>query len=238
MSLAVALGKLAAAGWQPGTIIDVGVAIGTEGLYDVWPSAPIVLVDPVPENLQFMEKIARDYADVRIVPVAAGEKCGQTVAIVHRASGLSLVGKSKSSADWETTTFDMLTLDAIVERARASAPYLIKIDTDAKELAILSGAAGALKHTDVVCIELKIFSCIHQRDTPAAIFHALDALGFSFAEIAEVTRYPADGFLRIVDFVFVRTESQLFADLYRLSRKPDKLWKRARDRQAALKTDC
>ena len=33
-----------ATGWRPGSIIDVGVGTGTEGLYDVWPDATICLV--------------------------------------------------------------------------------------------------------------------------------------------------------------------------------------------------
>jgi hypothetical protein len=64
-------------GWSPGAIIDIGVSMGTDGLYDVWPDAPLCLIDPVPENRPYMEKIASSYPNVQIFNVGASNATGK-----------------------------------------------------------------------------------------------------------------------------------------------------------------
>lgn len=70
------LRSVKALGWEPATVIDVGVAMGTEGLYEVWPSANICLIDPVQENVPYMEQIKEKYPNVISLCVAASDQVG------------------------------------------------------------------------------------------------------------------------------------------------------------------
>ena len=45
-------------GFQPKTVFDVGVGFGTWGLYRAFPDAFYHLVDPTPESLPYMRKLA------------------------------------------------------------------------------------------------------------------------------------------------------------------------------------
>ena len=50
-------------GFNASLVVDVGVATGTDGLYEVWPDAHYVLVEALPKFKEDLESIAD--ADVR-----------------------------------------------------------------------------------------------------------------------------------------------------------------------------
>jgi FkbM family methyltransferase len=232
--LSIALGRLSQAGWQPKTIFDVGVNMGTEGLYNVWPNSHLVLVDPVVENFPYMNQIKSHYPKVDLFLVAAGETCGNIKGNVNRDSGLSIMGKEKTKGGWENRTFPMRTLASLAEEAKAEPPYLIKIDTDARELQVIEGAREVFDKTDVLIVEAKIYNGLKNGQvTPAQIFSAADSAGFAMVDISEL-HYNQNGALRLLDIVFARRKSTLFEKLYDRSGKRDKAAKRKRQRADAL----
>ena len=71
-------------------MIDVGVAMGAEGLCEVWPSATICLIDPVEENVSFI------FTDQGEVPARDSAVCGGPgritfQEIVNRMAGAGLI---------------------------------------------------------------------------------------------------------------------------------------------------
>jgi hypothetical protein len=127
-----------------------------------------------------------------------------------------------------------MTLAAIAAEVDAIPPYLIKIDTDARELDVIQGAHDLLECTDVFVVETKLYNLPKGKVTPTQIIARIAKAGFAMVELAYIERNQA-GFLRIIDFVFARTNSQLFAELSRLSAKPDNSAERRKERLAALK---
>src|SRR5206468_1924655 len=82
------LAQVRSLGLEPGTVIDVGVAWGTAGLYEAFPGARHLLVEPLAEYEGALRKIAeRHGADY--VLAAAGAQAGETEIAVHRVPTLS-----------------------------------------------------------------------------------------------------------------------------------------------------
>jgi hypothetical protein len=65
-------------GFRPRTVFDVGVGFGTFGLYHLFPDAFFHLIEPTPESLPHMQRIARRLA-CRIHPLALGDRDGEAV---------------------------------------------------------------------------------------------------------------------------------------------------------------
>ena len=98
-SIAGVLNSIKALGWEPATIVDVGVAMGTEGLYSVWPRARIVLIDPVEENQIYMDQIKAKYPHVISLCAAVSNHSGTAVARVNTDLGYAaLVPPGKALA--------------------------------------------------------------------------------------------------------------------------------------------
>lgn len=75
-SSALVLDIIKSSGWQPASIIDVGVAYGTRELYRAFPECRYLLVEPVREWLPQMQRITRGL-DANIVIAAASDFDGQ-----------------------------------------------------------------------------------------------------------------------------------------------------------------
>ena len=93
-------------------------------------------------------------------------------------------------------------LDTIIDNSDITAPYLLKIDVDGLELAILSGATNTLKNTSIVIIEEPLNKVITPHFFERSNF-LLDH-GFYLLDIVDFAYY--DGILWQVDLVFVRKD--------------------------------
>ncbi len=143
-------------GFYPGTIIDAGVADGTRDLYEVFPEAHIVLVEPLREYQSDMERITAQYGGEYIV-AAAGEKVGESsLRIGNDPRKSSLIRSDLRGGVAATRTVPVITLDGLIDKGDYRRPYLIKIDVEGAELAVFRGATNALRHADVVILEVAV----------------------------------------------------------------------------------
>ena len=71
-------------GFEPATVFDIGVGFGTWSLYRAFPDAHYVLIDPTPESLPYMQKIAQRL-EAEVHPVALGDHDGQVMLEIGRA---------------------------------------------------------------------------------------------------------------------------------------------------------
>src|SRR5918994_4292031 len=83
------LGHVKRMGFAPATVIDVGVAYGTPELYDAFPEARFLLVDPLEEYAEAIGQITQRLRDAEWVRAAAGPEPGSITISVNRAPALS-----------------------------------------------------------------------------------------------------------------------------------------------------
>jgi FkbM family methyltransferase len=146
-------------GLKPATIIDVGAAMGTTALYDVFPEAKHILIEPLEEYIPHLDSIVNKLNRAEYIIAAATATPGDIVINVHP----DLVGSSLFKEDEDSDvngverTIPGMTLDNICFQRGTEGPYLIKIDTQGSELEVLKGAKTVLKETEVVILEVSFF---------------------------------------------------------------------------------
>src|SRR3954471_23723167 len=119
-------------GLEPATVIDVGVAYGTPELYDAFPGARFLLVDPLEEYAEAIGQITGRLRDAQWVRAAAGPEPGSITISVNRAPALSsTLGQWKGHDDGGTPReVPVVRLDDLVTARSMTGPYVVKADVE------------------------------------------------------------------------------------------------------------
>lgn len=210
-SLGGALSHLRTLGFKPQTVIDVGVASQTPELYEAFPEASLLLIEPLAEFEPYLKKICQRY-NAQYVLSAAGEAPGVATLNVHtdQLDCSSLLKEAEgASVDGIPREVPVVTIDEVCSEKGLKGPYLIKSDVQGAELKVLEGAPRVLKETEMVILEVTLFGTMiggpQLADVVAYMkdhgFVAYDAWGFLYR--------PYDGALAQVDMAFVRQSGPL-----------------------------
>jgi FkbM family methyltransferase len=210
-NMAFGLQTLAARGFSPRTIVDVGAYEGGWSLiaHDIWPNSCVVMVEPnhakKPQLLEVAAKLScRLYDDL------LGANSGQSVAFNVMGTGSSVLSEN-SLVDRVVETRALSTLDAL-SLALEGDSNLLKIDAQGYELEILKGAANSIKSFEAVLLEVAIIEINDGAPLLHEVTAFMDSLGFIAGEILEIHRRPLDGAMSQIDVIFIRKGSKLLAD--------------------------
>jgi FkbM family methyltransferase len=196
-------------GFQPQTIIDVGVGHGTPQLYAAFPDVQLILVEPVAE---FFEGIARLLARRRgmHIPAAAGSSEGELELRVepHVTEGSSLYPRHPFEKISDTITprrVRVTTIDRIIADHAFPEPFGLKIDTEGAELEVIRGAAATLGRTLFVIAEVSV---LHHRFEGSYSFAqfiaAMDQAGFEVCDLLGIGRCRSSTHVNYLDLLFQR----------------------------------
>lgn len=99
-------------GFKPETIIDVGAAYGTFDLYEIFPTAACLLIEPLEEFEDALKAVTRKFKAIYVL-AAAGAEPGMSLFNVHPdLVGSSLYRESEGThADGVPREVPMVTLD-------------------------------------------------------------------------------------------------------------------------------
>lgn len=199
-------------GLKVNTVIDVGIAYGTPGLYGSFEDVKYHLIEPLKEYKNVIEGICSTY-DATYTLAAAGEKIGELELNVHPdLSGSSVLNESEGKhVDGEPRIVPVTTIDHEIEQFHLQGPYLIKVDVQGFELQVLNGACKSLQNTEVVLLEISLFEFYKSSPTFADVIAYMDRHGFSVYEIYTPTYRPLDDAMGQVDIAFVKTDGILRA---------------------------
>lgn len=184
-------------GLQVGTVIDIGVQHETRELIDCFPNHHHVLFEPEPS---YYPAIERAYAaiDHTMVPAAVCDVDGM---LFFEAKSFQQDGKTHfgSVSKQSGTPIQAFRLDTWLATNPRPGPYLVKIDIDGAELAVIEGAMNALANTSCLLIEAPLH-------TLNARLAACERAGLVLWDIIDLCYYY--GNLSQVDLVFLG-QSQL-----------------------------
>jgi FkbM family methyltransferase len=191
--------------FYPKTVIDVGVAYGTKDLYEKYPEAHHLLVEPLEEYKSVLEKITKKY-NAEYELAAAGAKEGVLEINVHPdLSGSSLLKEAEDSdVNGVPRKVQIITLDNLCRQKNISGPFLIKIDTQGAELEVLEGAKNILKETEVIILEVSFFQFYQNGPLLYDVVKWMKDHGFVAYDLFGGQNRPLDGALAQIDMVFVK----------------------------------
>ena len=198
-------------GLQPRTVIDVGVATGTNGLYGVFQGVRYVLIEPLAEAEPFMRQILEQYPGSIAINAAAGRAPGEAEFVVH--PGLSGSSFLLSRKVGEVRKVPVVTVDGVVRQHRLEGPFLLKLDVQGFELEVLEGARETLARTDLVITEVSLWADRKKRPMPRLLdlVSWFDQHGFVVYDIAQIVRRKLDHAITEIDLVFCPADSPLRA---------------------------
>jgi len=181
----------------PQTIFDVGVAKGTPWLYDAFPDAYFVLVEPVQENIPHMRRILRRVSGTYVLAAAGSEQGTATINIEPERKGMtSLLERTVETASGEHLEHrqvPVVTLDSVTRGQGATPPFGLKIDTEGFELEVVHGAREMLTMTEFVIAETSTgdgrFVDGYCADD---LIEEMWVQGFFVADVLRTTRWFAD----------------------------------------------
>jgi FkbM family methyltransferase len=205
---------LKAHGVNPGTVIDVGVATGTPWLWDAFPDAHLVLIDPT-----FTAGTSvPGHPTADIIPAAAGATAREMTLHIDQATpgSSSFFTPSKTLLDARAAKGDVRgyrdqivpvrPLDVLLAEKHLPAPYLLKIDTEGYERDVLLGASETLAQTVVVITETNVAQRFDASYEFAELIALLHGHGFRLFDFVEVRTLGKQGPINYVDAVFVRRQ--------------------------------
>ena len=208
-SKAASLQRAFALGLRPRTVIDVGVATGTKGLYGAFPDVRYVLIEPLRESEAFMQQIVERYPGSIAVCAAAGAAPGEAEFVVHPdLSGSSFHLNPKFG---EVRKVPVVTVDGVVKEHGLEGPFLLKLDVQGFELEVLEGARETLGRTDLVMTEASLWADRKRQRMPSLIemLSWFEKQGFALYDIAYVVRRRLDDAVTELDLVFCPADSPL-----------------------------
>ncbi len=188
-------------GFEPATVIDVGVADGTFELYGAFPRARHLLVEPMAEFEDALRYI-RDRYGAEYVLALASEEAGEiAVRVDTDLHGVSLLNPVEP--DYERT-LPVVRLDDLVTERSLQGPYFVKVDVQGAELQVLRGAPGILEAAEVVVLETALFRFKEGAPDFADVFDFMRERGFAVYDVFGGHTRPLDGALAQFDVAFVR----------------------------------
>ena len=148
------------AGFSPRTVVDVGVADGTPQLYEAFPSAYHVLIDPLKEHEPYLQGFLKTYEGEYFL-TAVGARDGTAVIDVllddpGKSSFLQRTELTATGGTVEKREVSVTTLDTLMRRHNLQAPFGLKIDTEGFEYQVIEGAPDFLRKTEFVIAEVSI----------------------------------------------------------------------------------
>jgi FkbM family methyltransferase len=210
--MASVLRSFTALGGHPATVFDVGAAHGTPDLYDAFRGARFVLVEPLAEFVEPLQRVAKTLPNSEIVNKAVSRARGEASFNVHPdlvGSSFHLEPEEHLSVNGVVRPIPTTTLDALASDLGLSPPFFLKIDTQGHESDVLAGAKAILPETCGLLIELSLFNFFEGAPTFAELIGQLADLGFVIYDVCDRRYRLLDGALGQFDAMFVPEASEL-----------------------------
>jgi FkbM family methyltransferase len=201
-------------GFRPTTIIDAGANVGdwTRCARTIFPMAECHMIEPQPACRAALTALVRNDPHVHLHAVALTlphvtevmmTGAGSTGASISPAGGDDVISVAASS-------FDQLFGSLLTQSQRP----LVKLDIEGHELSALSGASASLRAIEVIIAEVRFYDIEHSgHPIFLEVLNFLRDRHFELFDFVSLGSRQRDGRLRIGDAVWIRSDSELLADV-------------------------
>lgn len=195
-------------GFNPGTVIDVGVADGTPEIYKSFPDAYYILVEPLDEFDDAIANILKRIHGENIKCVLGSSEQSLEILKSNDLYGSSVMHRiSDTGNNPRLKTVQMHTLDKIMEGGEYKKPYLLKTDCQGGDFDVIKGAANTLKSCEVIIMEVSFFKFWGDHHPEALeIINYMDTAGFVIHDLLDGLFRPYDNALGQIDISFVKKD--------------------------------
>ena len=214
-TMAAVLDNLRRLGLDPATVIDVGVGYGTHELWEAFPRARLLLVEPIPDRFGGAANAVADRREgAALVTAAAGAEPGSATIAVHRAPEMSSVlgTWTGDDRDGERREVPVVRVDDVVREHGLPGPYVLKVDVEGAELSVLDGAPGVLAKTELVLLEVRLFELLPGAAQLHDVIPYMRERGFVAYDIFGGAVRLTDGALAVTNLAFVREDGRFRRD--------------------------
>lgn len=194
------LKDIGGAGWRhdlrrlrfcPGTVFDIGVGEGTAELYQTYPNAYFMLVEPLKTYKESMNRVLRHVrGEQHSVALGATSSGGVEKMLVYPCKQQSSI-KIRTDTEGIGENCDEIelpvtTLDDLVEGKNLPKPFGLKIDTEGYEKEIIQGAKRVLRDTEFVIAEVSVASRFEEGYACDEFIELMYTHGFSVVDIIDI----------------------------------------------------
>jgi len=211
-SMASALRAFSGLSSAPGTVFDVGAALGTPDLYQAFPVSEFLLIEPLSEFHAELTQVAEHLKSARVVPCAVGSSPGTETFHVHPdlvGSSFHMEPEDDESVNGVGRRIEVKTLDMLATTFDLQPPFFIKIDTQGHESEVLKGATEVLSETTGVVLELSLFNFFADAPNFACVIQQMAEKGFVIYDVFDRQYRLLDGALGQFDALFVPEQSNI-----------------------------
>lgn len=187
-------------------VVDVGVRRGTPWLYEVFPEARFVLVDPQEGGETLLTVRPADFV---FVNKALGRAPGRLTLNEQGAMSTFLERTSLTNvATRKRYEAEIVTLDAVIaEHLPAQHSIGIKIDTEGFELEVLGGLSAAAARVDFIVAEASVLNRFQNSYNFSELVAQLWKMDFRFYNVLNPSHPKAP---RFYDCLFFRKDDAVF----------------------------
>lgn len=210
LQLGDAINYLRDRGLSPATLIDLGVADGTPELYDAFPGAKLLLVEPNTDWRPVLQPLVeRRGGSLHLC--AAGPADGTLRLHVwpeHPGCSTVITPTRDTGRFREARDVPVRRIDDLVAASGLAGTYLLKIDVQGAELQALAGADATLGRCAAVVVEVTLRPAGEVPDFLDVAAH-LRARGFVLFDLVGRKQRRGDSALDQIDAVFLPAASPL-----------------------------
>ena len=192
-------------GFYANTVIDVGAACGTLPLYESFPDAYFILIEPLTEFHPKLTEILKSYNGELHKCALMSEEGRKTIFRTNDLYGSSLMHRVKDLNDGRLINVDVKKLDQILDSKLIKKPIILKTDCQGGDYEVIKGANKTLDSCDIVIMEISFFKFWGEHHPePLEILNYMNERGFVIHDILDGIFRPYDNALGQVDICFVK----------------------------------